>query len=1316
MGNGENLNFHFLTVNEGLSQHDITDITEDSFGFIWIATYDGLNRYDGKSIQIFRHKTRNHETLSGNRVMCIMEDSSLRIWIGTDGYGINYYSLPDGNIVRISTPENCRGIFAFAEDDRGNIYAGSNNGLLIVDAEKGESELMQTPVAGLAITDMTVLNGVVFIATNQGVWALDGDKCSLVSAIPQGNYIKIVSDGQSNILAATTSHVIRVSPSIADDVADVLELSPGQIIRSMFYAKSDRLMLGTESHGILVADPGLKIEEAIVADPQNHRGLHSNCITSILVDAQNILWVGTNSGFYFADFNALPFNTFPLVPGDGQIGFIYAGDDYVYISRGMTQSSCYQIKNMRATPLPATLPSDIKEVVEIGGLNYIAAASGLYVQRSPGVHSYGLYPVGVKNDPSRSDLYTSLAVDKYGNKYIGTWRGLIIERGRGNADWIDYLYPKADILYNVSIYDIFYDDFANCVWIGTVTNGLFRLNLDDTGEMLSIQHYHTGAKTGFFIPSNQVWTIFRSDDGTLWLGTDAGLLCKNQSDEFFVQIDADGVLDMKIVSVMEDKEGCLWMGNTQGLIRYSPATGLSHRFTYDNGLQSNTFTEGAAKTREGILLFGGLEGVNWFDPANIIMNDVPARIIFTDIRVNNKRTFPTNRSDKGMLLDSAINIKRSLELKHFQNDFVLEFGTVPFGNIKEYNVRYKLKGIDNDWTDSSSTNMMASYKNLPAGQYRFIVESYGTNGSGNPVSLELAVRVKPAPWFSWWAYVLYAAALTTVVYLIINAMGRHRNLMHQMEIDKTLREQEEKINELKLMFFTDIAHEFKTPLSLIVGPVNDLLEGGAENENQRFCFNVISRNVCRMMFLVNQLLDFRKITKGRYALKVAELDLAALVWQVSKAFAWEANREEVNFDVNTPEEFKCHFDPDMIEKVLYNILSNAFRYTKTRGIVEVNLRSVWKNGELIAEISVADNGPGIDDEMKPHVFERFYHGTSRLSSGVGLHLSEQLIKEHHGEINLTDSVYKGAEFIISFPVSATAYSENEFKEYQDEKGNLWAQEEIHVEEKITEKGNADERDKLLIVEDNIDLRYYLRKCLASKYITYEARNGAEGLQKAAQIIPDLIISDIMMPEMDGLEMARAIKRDEALSHIPIILLTAKTDVEQQKEGFEAGVLDYICKPFNTRLLLTKIDNLINQQVVFRKHVLGDKVLLDLNKNYTPYDKKLIEKLNDLIVANINDGSITVDFLAKEMNMSRMQLHRKIKSLTGKTSTSYINLIRMRYAREMFDKGCDRVQEVMDEVGISSNSYFNKLFKSYYEMTPSVYIYTINRKKRLKDTS
>ncbi len=386
-------------------------------------------------------------------------------------------------------------------------------------------------------------------------------------------------------------------------------------------------------------------------------------------------------------------------------------------------------------------------------------------------------------------------------------------------------------------------------------------------------------------------------------------------------------------------------------------------------------------------------------------------------------------------------------------------------------------------------------------------------------------------------------------------------------------------------------------------------------------------------------------------------------------------------------------------------MSNAFKNTSKNGIVEIELKNIWNNARSFANISIKDNGPGIDDEIKPYIFERYVHGSKRGSSGVGLHLSSELIKEHHGSIKLTDSKY-GSEFILNFPVYREEYSSEQIigaNEIEtNENSILLPYSELNVlnnKNKIKSNG----LNTVVIVEDNLDLRLYLHEFLKSRYIVHEACNGLEGLKITESLVPDLIIADVMMPEMDGIEMVSRIKGDPNLSHIPIIMLTAKTDLEHQRIGFDAGVFDYVSKPFNMEILIKKIENVMAFQASLREYVLNGKVIVELKNHFTDFDKKFIESLTMIIEDHIDDTNLKAEFFAQKLGISRMQLHRKIKGLTGETTTSYVNMIRMKHAKNMFDDNTVRVQEVMYAVGISSHSYFNKVFKTYYGVTPSNYI-------------
>lgn len=502
------------------------------------------------------------------------------------------------------------------------------------------------------------------------------------------------------------------------------------------------------------------------------------------------------------------------------------------------------------------------------------------------------------------------------------------------------------------------------------------------------------------------------------------------------------------------------------------------------------------------------------------------------------------------------------------------------------------------------------------------------------------------------------------------------------------------------MFFTDVAHEFKTPLSLIIGPLNDLIQNKLSAEHRDFCYKIVSRNTKRMMFLVNQLLDFRKISANKNILKISESNLAEFIGQTSKAFKWQAKSEEINFNVVKPESFLCYFDRDIIEKVVYNLLSNAFKYAPRHGIVEIEVKPLWKKEKQIANIIIRDSGKGIPNEQKNKVFERYFHGKDRSSSGIGLHLSYNLIKAHKGEINVADSAYGGTEFIVAIPVSKNKYNDFEFSEQKEIEA---VSEKLLAETNIQTKEMAEDQEIVLIVEDDHDLRAYLKNCLNGTYVVLEANNGVEGLKIASAKLPGIIISDVMMPEMDGIEMCKLLKSNKETSHIPILMLTAKTAQEQQNEGLEAGAWDYITKPFNTQALLKKIDNIIQARNSFRETMLNQNINLEIKKHYTPFDQKLIEKATKVIEENMGDEYFSAEDFAAATGLSRMQLHRKLKSIVGYSSTEFINNIKIQFATKMFDEGCDRINEAMDAVGISSYSHFNKLFKKVNGKTAKEYI-------------
>lgn len=1312
----ESVKFRYLGVNDGLSQHDITDVIQDRYGYVWIATYDGLNRYDGKSIEVFRHKSAVPGSLSGNRILCLYEDSLNRIWIGTEGSGINCWSQITGGITRLEVPDNYRKINSFAEIDGGRILAATSNGVLMIDSEAWECKpVLESSVYGLSVNRFFRWNDELFVLTDQGICAYCQGKYRKIKSLPAGAYKAAAVAGNMNgFFAATSTELFFFTPDedgVSSYRTEKINLRYPVNIRTLFYNRiSGHLLVGTESGGIITVDSGtMTVRTELRAGSAVQRMLPADFVTCLYVDRQDILWVGTNEGLAYADLNALPFHGFGRCLEE-PVGFVHAGIGYIYVSVGNQYSKCFSL-SPPYQEIPSVLPVEIKKVIDYRSRKILAAPSGIYVNDGKLSHRYIPFHVRPAHLPERSVGYTSVEKDDFGNLYFSNWNGLVIMKEDGIADWAENMADICHSLTGKDIYTLEYEPSTKSLWAGTATSGLFRLVLDKDGIPESLKIYNISGFGDNYIPSNSIWAIHTARDSTVWAGTDAGLLRKSPDSDRFIQVDCEEIIDRKILSVIEDDGGNLWMGSSNSLLKYSPDSGRCELYRYQDCLLSSTFSEAASSSPDGRLYFGGPGGITWFIPEDIRRKGCQSEIIFSGFYINGKKAVPgTGREN----LDSLINIKSSMNLKWWQDDFSVDFSVLPYENIRESNVRYRLVGFDKDWIYTAGQYSQISYKNLKSGTYRLEVENLvadaAQSGSVSVAAVRtLDIRVISAPWFSWWAWTLYVLCALLAGYTGVRELLRQQNLKREVELERLKHIQKEQMNDMQLMFFTDITHEFKTPLSLIIGPVNDLVKMGPANEQQKFCFGVIFRNVRRMSYMVSQLLDFKKIAIGRYNLLVERDDLPSLLRRISEAFSWEAKNGNIDFTVVAPEFRLCWFDPDVIEKVLYNLLSNAFHYTRPEGYVRLKLEEA-SSDESEAVISVEDNGPGIPEEQKPYIFKRFSHGPDRASSGIGLNMSAQLINAHHGRIQVDDDFHSGARFIIQFPVGRSAFAESEINKGSNRMHSSYVWQDMSSPEMPANLSIPDSKSRrILIVEDDMDLRAYLSNVLQRSFTVELARNGKEALDCAVKFNPDLILSDVMMPEMDGIEMLKALKSDTSLSHIPVLLLTAKTDIEFQREGLKVGAFDYILKPFDAEVLFRKISNVIGQQDILKRGILKNIGISDISEKYTSYDSKLIEKLNQIIETEMTEPDFSVDSIAAKLSLSRMSLHRKIKALTGLSMTGYVNIIRIRYAKNMFDSGCDRCNDAMMAIGIDSASYFNKLFKEQYGVSPSIYI--DNHKKK-----
>ncbi len=1298
------LRFKSLTVNDGLSQHDVSCILQDSYGFIWIGTYDGLNRYDGYNIENFSSQTNNIESISGNRILSIFEDSQKRLWIGTDGEGLNYYDLKTERFVRVKTPGGYEVINDFIEDKDGDILVATSNGVLKIKQSDPQSlpELLQLPLTGLIINKMAANSSGIYFATNNGIWYMKKNECLQVDATKNHYILELTADKDGKIWGGAAGFLVCITKNDNTFALTNFNIARDIEISSLCVSDDNIIWAGTLSHGLYMVDASeMRIIENITNENKKYASLLNNSIPELYCDNSNTLWVANRQGVCYASLSPENFAQVPLQldPNSSQhIQALLYDRNKLYL--GLQNGGCYlhNLGNQETRKLE--LPQNIFPIKFYKFDNQIYLTSNLGIFRAE-ENSLQFKNLSIKTGHEGSQIQNifSICRDHAGNYYYGTYTGLIIQK-KDECDWAHYFYNQTELLRNKRIFTLYSDYLSRCIWVGTISEGIYKINLTEEGEFQSLEVYQHSMKNDYHIANNAIWCFYKDRNDNIWVGTDAGLLLKAKGSNEFSQISSPGIVDKKIMAIMEDKQGQLWLSNSQGIIAYSPDSQKVQEYSYRDGLSTSTFTEAVDKDEDGNIYFGSINGINSFNPSEIKHSTQSNHVFFTGVKVHQNYIKPQLPSLPNTNLSKSINETESIRLNYLQNNFSFEFAGSHIIDARESKFRYKLIGNDVNWIETKGKYHFASYSNLKPGDYTFVVEAANKDGVWSNIPKSILITILPAPWKTIWAFVAYCIISITLLAVFLYFLYNRHKLRQKIQLDQLNHEKEQKIHNLKLQFFTDVAHEFKTPLSLIIGPLSDLMQKDMANEAKEFCFQVISKNTKRMMFLVNQLLDFRKISADINILNVNENNLSEFIEHTTKAFLWQAQNEHIHFNILDPKDFICYFDPNIMEKVLYNVISNAFKYTPQQGIIELEVKPIWKDQLRVANIIVRDSGKGIPDEEKNKIFERFFHGKDRYSSGIGLHLCYTLVKAHKGEIIVSDSNYGGAEFVLSIPVSKEAYAENELND--GKVLHKWPQDNFKLTS-VRTKPVAPERERILIVEDDHDLRAYLRNCLQAQYHVSEASNGVEGVNVAVKEMPDIIVTDVMMPEMDGMEMCKTIRNKIETSHIPILMLTAKSDDEYQNYGLDCGAWDYITKPFNTDALLKKIDNIIETRNRFKTFLATQNITIDVKRHYTTFDQKIISKVIKTLELHLDDSEYSVEDLALEIGLSRMQLHRKLKTLIGKTTTGFINSIRISHARYLFDHGCDRIQEAMAAVGINSYSHFNTTFKNIVGQSPSDYI-------------
>lgn len=1314
-------------INDRLPHSDINTIMQDRNGFMWFGTYSGLCRYDGKNLTTLQRDIDESNSLSNSRIKCLLELYDGSILIGTEGGGLNHFFPYSEKISVYSKTEKSNSIgsdvinIVFQAKD-GSIWIGTNSGLDQMHIERDSVFFEKVFVS----TD-----GVLTIAEDSEGNLLFGSGVSIFEKRKDSKYysLKLEYSSGINIIMPIDSkkmilgcenglHILRENK---------IQTVSNYPIISAYRAHDSSIWIGTRGYGLLMLDSELNVKNRYTTNKSDPRSLTFDEVSSLYEDHSGVLWIGTfGRGLNKLDLRAKKFELYSNRPweqnslsGDRVMSFFEDNKNQIWIG---LRSNGINILNSKREIIAL---SD-KEGDPFFGQNVSAFYQDLNGALWIGTWGGGIVTIAEENiktlldggnPPINTLLSGYISVEKIvedyeGHIWLSTTTGLI-EYVPGSENFYSgefRTFSSKDKKAPISddfIRDIFIERGKDekIVWVGT-RNGLNRLAINGTDYY--VQQIFADPVNPNSLPSNFISVITKDKSGNLWLSGLGGGIAKmvsgrdgNGEFKFIVYTKNEGLPNNDIETILEDEKGQFWMGG-YGLIRFNPTTEDIVGFDINDGLQSNAFKVWSAlKLRNGNLIFGGTKGFNLFDPAEIKINEIPPILTLTELKVNNEKVSVQRSYNGYFVLDSSIIVTKKIELPYELNSFTISFGALHYTSSENNQLKFKLSGVDDDWLHFQGSETSRNYSQLRPGAYTFVFSGANSDNiwATDPLSLEIIIK-KPY-WASYYAIALYLVLLILVLLIFRKYSVIQVKEMGQIKLERMRRDQKEELNRLKFNFYTEVSHELRTPLSLIIGPVGDILETPSLNLGERKKLEIVRRNVERMANLVDEIMQFSEVGKEISKIKVAEGDIIKFVKEIQLFFSAEASGRNIgfHFDSEVPESI-VFFDRDKLEKAFFNLLSNAFKHTPEGGKIEINAKIDNHSGCI--RFSVFNTGEQIPKEDLAHIFKQFYtaKNSNKIGHGIGLSLAYQVIDQHSGKIWVENNV-NGVCFYVELRFGNSHFDPANILSNFTNSENIVHY--INNDLKECEITAIQKGKKVLIVEDNNELRNYIALYLSDYYEIITASNGEIGFQLAVQHSPDVIISDMMMPELDGLNMCRKIKMDINTSHIPVIILTARTSLMQQIDGYEVGADAYLTKPFSTQLLLARISNLINSRENLRKLFKENLNLSPKEIAVTSLDEKILTKTIKIIEDCMGESDFGVDKLCEEIGMSRSQLYRKIKALTSYSINDFIRLIRLKRAAQLLVQDNSSISTIMRQVGFENQSYFSRAFKEQFGVSPKQYM-------------
>lgn len=1343
-----------LGIEQGLSNNYVVSITQDKQGFLWFATEEGLNKFDGtRFITYYKNDLpHNNQGITGNELNRVYADSKRPIiWIATQRDGLNAYNYDEQTFTAYQhNPENPHSLITndvtdispSTQNDDGLWVSTYYRGIEYLNINNGQfTHYNRSTVPSLPSNQTwTVLDGgdnnlyIGHVGSGFSIFSLKDksvknfqNETGNPTSLPGNDVFCIIKDANGNIWLGTNNGLALYNAAndnfitFRNNKNDKYATLCSRIL-SIRQLKDNRLWIASELNGIAI----LNLKQGMFLSPEelsieyiqegdDSRSLSNASARCIFQDSFDNIWIGTwGGGINFISSKPPLFTTLsysPIPNNENSLnnkvasslcmdrqGRIWIGTDGggINVFEGEKRIAIYKKES-------GDIPS-----------NFILAS----LQDSKGNLWFGSYQGGISYYDSRNRRFRSISLMGQSNLDVRT----IYEDAQHNI-WVGYsggivvlnpLTMKIIQHYNTDNSEL-HSDFIRSIaqdekgrfWIGTFGDGLGIY----TPNLQKIKTFTQ--RDGFC--SNTINQIIQDKQKRMWIGTGEGLVCFLSTDELNYKTyqRKDGLINTNICAITEDKKGNIWFSNNKGISCYVTNKGCFYNYDHSDDVPAGSFSSSCVtQSKNGQIYFGSINGVCCFNP-DITMNEQPApAAVVTEMKILGRLSNLENN-------DMIINLSKgqNVELSHAQNSFGLTFNVQNYSLVNQVEYVYMLKGLENSWYTVNENNSV-TFRNIPPGKYEFLIKARIHNQKWPEEATSLTIRINPPLWLTWWAKLIYILVSISITYLILHAYKKKLDLESLYTLEKKNHEQEQELNQERLRFYTNITHELRTPLTLILGPLEDMQKEASLPAKQAQKLSVIHQSALRLLNLINQILEFRKTETQNKKLCVSKGNIAPLIYEIGLKYKELNQNTKIDFRIQIEkEEMFLFFDKEIITIVLDNLISNAIKYTE-QGCVTLSLHQTMRNEVAYTEIKVSDTGYGISAEALPHIFDRYYQESSKhqaSGTGIGLALVKNLVTLHEGEIRAESIQNEGSTFYISlltdniYPNALHADSTEPVQEEMNQNTELEYSQEATLDTS---------KPILLIVEDNEEIQKYIVESFTDSFEVITANNGEEGKQQALSRIPDIVVSDIMMPVMDGITLCKQLKDDVRTSHIPIILLTAKDSLQDKEEGYEVGADSYLTKPFSASLLRSRINNLLDSRKKLVAQFQAQSTpgsQIDLSEKriviaeaLSKLDNEFIEKITLLIEENLSSEKIDINYLSDKMCMSGSTLYRKMKALTGLSTNEYIRKVKMKNAERLLLEGKFNISEIAYKVGMNSTGYFRQCFKEEFGVSPSDYLKQIKQ--------